>query len=189
MSYSDLTPHVYAWFFLACRQRAASSSPHFEEYNVSGVSSKQEAWQVRNYIVLFLSETIHFYIVHDVCYSSLFMIQINSNRWNQVLFELFASEFFNSLCNNNFFSPLFKDFRVSMIFVVFQKGHIKLIEIKINCSFQLYIHQRIQKKCNMVFTSIIFLEQQISILEGFLKDHATRSNDAENSALHHRNIC
>ncbi len=33
---------------------------------------------------------------------------------------------------------------------------------------------------------IMFLEQQIIILEWFLKEHVT-SNDAENSALHHRN--
>ncbi len=35
----------------------------------------------------------------------------------------------------------------------------------------------------------MFLEQQISILEWFLKDHVTEdwSNDAENSAVHHRN--
>jgi len=35
----------------------------------------------------------------------------------------------------------------------------------------------------------MFLEHQISILEWFLKDHVTEdwSNDAENSALHHRN--
>ncbi len=57
------------------------------------------------------------------------MIQINSNRWNQVLFELFASEFFNSLCNNYSFSPLFKDLcQYDFVVVVFQKGHIKLIE-------------------------------------------------------------
>ncbi len=35
----------------------------------------------------------------------------------------------------------------------------------------------------------MFLEQQIRILEWFLKDHVTEdwSNDAENSALHHMN--
>jgi len=35
----------------------------------------------------------------------------------------------------------------------------------------------------------IFLEHHISILEWFLKDHATEdwSNDDENTALHHRN--
>jgi len=35
----------------------------------------------------------------------------------------------------------------------------------------------------------MFLEQQISILEGFLKDHVTKdwSNDAESSAFHLRN--
>ncbi len=35
----------------------------------------------------------------------------------------------------------------------------------------------------------MFLEQQISILEWFLKDHVIEdwSNDAENSALYHKN--
>ncbi len=35
----------------------------------------------------------------------------------------------------------------------------------------------------------MFIEQQISILEGFLKDNVTlkTGNDADNSALHHRN--
>ncbi len=36
----------------------------------------------------------------------------------------------------------------------------------------------------------MFFEQQISILEWFVKDHVTLkdwSNDAENTALHHRN--
>ncbi len=33
----------------------------------------------------------------------------------------------------------------------------------------------------------MFLDHKISILEWFLKDHVTLSNDAENSALHYRN--
>ncbi len=43
--------------------------------------------------------------------------------------------------------------------------------------------------CNIGNNNNMFLEHQISILELFLKDCETEdwSNDAENSALHHRN--
>ncbi len=65
--------------------------------------------------------------------------------------------------------------------------------------FCISIHQRILEKENHSFNknvsttfmidnnNNVFLEQQISILEWFLKDHMTLKIDAENSALHHRN--
>ncbi len=82
-----------------------------------------------------------------------------------------------------------------------QQGPIKLIkrdskyiynvtkDFKLCCSFELFVHQRILKKITTVFiidnNEKSFLEQQISILELFLKDRDTEdwSNDAENSAL------
>ncbi len=44
-------------------------------------------------------------------------------------------------------------------------------------------------KFNIIIIRNVFFEHQISILEWFLKDHVTQdwSNDAENSALHHKN--
>ncbi len=46
-----------------------------------------------------------------------------------------------------------------------------------------------QKIVGSTTAAQMFLKQQISILEWFLKDHVTlKSNDAENSAMHHNNI-